>query len=50
MALQKVHVAIILRWVLVVARDASSRVGVLLGFLPISLHNLFCAYGDGFRS
>ncbi len=33
-----------------VAKEAFSRLGVLPSFLPFSLHDLFCAYGDGFRS
>ncbi len=33
----------------VMAEDASSRLGVLLGFSSISLHNLLPATGDGFR-
>jgi hypothetical protein len=50
MAFQRVHVATILHWVVVAARNAYSRLGVLPGFLPISLHDLLHAYGDGFRS
>jgi hypothetical protein len=50
MALQKVQAANILRQVVVVVGEASSRLGVLPGFLPTSLHNLLRAIGDGFRS
>jgi hypothetical protein len=32
----------------VTTREASSRLGVLLSFMPISLHDLFHATGDGF--
>ncbi len=31
-------------------REPFSRLGVLLGFSPISLHNLLRATSDGFRS
>jgi len=34
----------------VVIRKASSRLVVLLGFSPISLDDLLCVIGDGFRS
>jgi hypothetical protein len=30
--------------------EAFSKLGVLLDFLPISLHNLFFTTSDGFRS
>jgi len=49
-ALQKVQVAIILHQAIVATIEASSRLGVLQGFSPISLHDLFCATSDGFRS
>ncbi len=47
--LYRVQVATILHWAIVATRKASSRLGVLLGFLPISLHNLFDTTGDGFK-
>jgi hypothetical protein len=34
----------------VAAGEASSRLGVLPGFLPIALHDLLGATDDGFRS
>jgi hypothetical protein len=39
----------ILHRAIMVVGEASSRLGVL-GFLPISLNDLFCATSDGFRS
>jgi len=50
MALQRIQVATILCWVIVVVREASSRIGVLPNLSPISLHDLLRANGDGFRS
>ncbi len=50
MVFQRVHVATILHWVVVATREAFFKLGVLLGFLPMSLHDLLCTYGDGFRS
>jgi hypothetical protein len=50
MALKKIQAATVLRKVVVAAREASSRLGVLPSLLPISLHNLLRATGDGFRS
>ncbi len=32
-----------------VIKEPSSRLGVLLGFSPIFLHDLLCATSDGFR-
>jgi hypothetical protein len=49
-AFQKVQGATILRHAVVAAGEASSNRGVLPGFLPISLHDLLSATGDGFRS
>jgi hypothetical protein len=46
---QKIYATIIVRQVVVVEGEVSSRLGVLLGFSPISLHDLFCAICDGFR-
>ncbi len=50
MAFQRVQAATILCQAVVAAGEASSNRGVLPGFLPISLHNLVRATGDGFRS
>jgi len=43
MASQKVQAATILHWTIVAIGKASSRLGVLESFLPISLHNLLRA-------
>jgi hypothetical protein len=48
--LQRIQVATILHWAIVTIGKASSKLGVLLGFSPISLHDLFHAIGDGFKS
>jgi len=48
--LQKVHVVTILHRAVVAIGEAFSKLGVLLGFSLISLHDLFCATGDGFKS
>lgn len=50
MALQRVQAITILCWAVVVAGEACSRLNVLPGFSPISLHNLLRAIGDEFRS
>jgi hypothetical protein len=50
MALQNVQATNILQQVVVTLGKASSRLGVLPGFLPTSLHDLLRAIGDGFRS
>jgi len=49
-ALQRVQVTTILRRAVVAASEASSRLGVLPSFSPISLHDLLHATSDGFRS
>jgi len=49
-ALQRVEVATILCWAVVVAGEACFRLGVLPGFSLVSLHDLLRATGDGFRS
>jgi hypothetical protein len=49
-AFQKVQITSILCRTIVTTREAAFRLGVLQGFSPISLHDLFCAIGDGFRS
>ncbi len=46
----KVQATAILRQVVVPDGEASSRLGVLSSFSPISLHDLLCASVDGFRS
>jgi len=50
MALQTVQAITILHQLVVAVREASSKLGVLSGFLPISLHDLLCATSDKFRS
>jgi len=50
MTLQRILVISILCLAVVTTREASSRLGVLLSFMLISLHDLFCATGDGFTS
>ncbi len=49
-AFKKVQAATILQWEFVIVEKAFSRLDVLLHFSPISLHDLLCATGDGFRS
>ncbi len=46
----KVQATAILRQVVVPDGEASSRLGVLSSFSPISLHNLFSASSHGFKS
>jgi hypothetical protein len=48
--LQRIQVTTILRWAIMAIGKTFSKLGVLLGFPPISLHNLSCAIGDGFKS
>ncbi len=47
---QRVEAATMLHRAVVAAGAISSRFGVLPDFSPISLHDLFCATSDGFRS
>jgi hypothetical protein len=46
--LQRILAISILCRAVVTTREASSRLRVLLSFMLISLHDLFCATGDGF--
>jgi hypothetical protein len=48
-ALQRVQAGIVLHRAIVNAKKVSLELGVL-GFSPISLHDLLHATGDGFRS
>ncbi len=48
--LQRIQATTILRWAIMAIGETFSKLGVLLGFSPISLHNLFRAIGDGFKS
>ncbi len=50
MALLGVQAIVILFQIVVARRKAFFRLGVLFGFLPISLHDLLHATSDGFRS
>jgi hypothetical protein len=50
LALQRVQATTILHQVIVATKEASSRLGVLPSFSHITLHDLFCAIGDEFRS
>jgi hypothetical protein len=50
LALQKVQATTILHQAIVATKEASLKLGVLPSFLHITLHDLFCAIGDGFRS
>ncbi len=49
-ALQKIQITIVLQHATVVAKKASSRLGVLPSFSPTFLHDLLRATNDGFRS
>ncbi len=49
-ALKRMQAVTIQRNAILVAWKASSRLGGFLCFSPISLCELFCAIGDGFRS
>jgi hypothetical protein len=46
---QKVLTTTILCWAVVTMKEASSKLGVLLNFSPISFHDLLHATHDGFR-
>jgi len=50
LALQRIQATTILHQAIVATKQAFVRLRVLPSFLHITLHDLFCAIGDGFRS